>query len=203
MLAVITIGLVLFTFVSFVIGAIGLAKYAFRLGTGPGLMVLLFPPYTFYFAFYKLTHEDKDRPTAMWMFGLLATILLVFVFQHPLSLAARGDWSALEAPKEEAPKPKYVPQPDKPAAPDPTPAPAAPTGDAAAAPVDGQAAPAVDGQAAPAADGQAAPAVAPTGDQAAAPAADGQAAPAAAAPAADAQAAPAAAPAAPAAAPTP
>ena len=181
MLAAITIGLVLITLISFVIGLAGLVRYAFRLGTGTGLLVLLCPPYAFYFAFYKLQHEDKDRPTAMWLFGLFATVLLVFVFWAPLSAAVKGDWSGFTPDEEQGPRKAYVPKPDAPAptpAPTPTPAPAANAADQSpdaapsaapadpAAPADGQpaAAPApTDGQPAAAP----APAAAPTGDQAA------------------------------------
>lgn len=83
-LAVVTILLLGITLVCFVWGTIGLSRYAFRLGTGPGLMVLLLPPYTFYFAFYKLDQESKDRPTALWAFGLIASLLLILVFQAVL-----------------------------------------------------------------------------------------------------------------------
>ncbi len=105
-LAIITLALLGITVACFVIGSIWLSKYAFRLGTGHGLGVLLFPPYAFYFAFYKLEQETKDRPTALWMFGLVASVLLVAIFWAPLSTAARGDISALAAPEEEATKPK-------------------------------------------------------------------------------------------------
>lgn len=196
MLAAITIGLVLITLISFIVGLVGLTRYAARLGTGTALLVLLCPPYAFYFSFYKLQHEDKDRPTAMWLFGLFATILLVFVFWAPLSAAMKGDWSGFTPDPEQEARKAYVPKPDAPA-PTPTPAPtpaaaadqspdaapAAPTDPnaPAAAPADGQpaAAPApAEGQPAAAP----APAAAPTGDQAA-PAAPAPAAPAPAAPA--------------------
>lgn len=83
-LAVITIALLGITLTCFLVGSVWLSKYAFRLGAGPGLGVLLFPPYTFYFAFYKLEQDGKDRPTALWMFGLVATLLLALIFQAVL-----------------------------------------------------------------------------------------------------------------------
>ncbi len=98
-LVIITLALLAVTFASFIYGAIGLSKYAFRLGPGPGIMTLLLPPYTFYFAFYKLNQEGKERPTAMWMFGLLASALLIGIFWVPLSAAATGDLSKLSANK--------------------------------------------------------------------------------------------------------
>lgn len=106
-LAVITLALLGITLISFLIGTVWLAKYAFRMGTGPGLGVLLFPPYTFYFAFYKLNVDAKDRPTALWMFGLVASILLALIFNGPLAAAARGDMGALAAPVVQ-PKKKVV-----------------------------------------------------------------------------------------------
>lgn len=97
LLAVITLALIAFALGFFVYGAIGLSKYAFRLGTGPGLLCLLFPPYTFYFAFFKLEEEGKDFPTAAWLFGILTTALLVGVFWSPLSKVVTGDFESLEA----------------------------------------------------------------------------------------------------------
>jgi hypothetical protein len=97
LLAVITLALIAVALGFFVYGAWGLSKYAFRLGTGPGLLCLLFPPYTFYFAFFKLEEEGKDFPTAAWLFGILTTALLVGVFWSPLSKVATGDFESLEA----------------------------------------------------------------------------------------------------------
>lgn len=97
LLAVITLALIAVALGFFVYGAWGLSKYAFRLGTGSGLLCLLFPPYTFYFAFFKLEEEGKDFPTAAWLFGILTTALLVGVFWSPLSKVATGDFESLEA----------------------------------------------------------------------------------------------------------
>jgi len=168
LLVVITFTLLGITLLSFVAGAAWLSKYAFRLGTGPGIAVLLFPPYTFYFAFYQLRVEEKDRPTALWLFGIVATALLSVIFWAPITAALTGDFSALQPPEPEKqvviPK-KTTPPPTKTEEPK-TEAPkeeAPATGDmgagadaGAGAPADGAAAPA-DGAAAPA-DGAAAPA---------------------------------------------
>ncbi|MGM0558616.1 MAG: hypothetical protein ACQEVA_19680 [Myxococcota bacterium] len=97
LLAVISLALIAFALGFFIYGAIGLSKYAFRLGMGPGLLCLLFPPYTFYFAFFKLEEEGKDFPTAAWLFGILTTALLVGVFWSPLSTVVAGDFASLEA----------------------------------------------------------------------------------------------------------
>ena len=78
-LTVITLTLLGITVASFLVGSIWLAKFAFRLSAGQGIGVLLFPPYTFYFAFYQLDNDAKDRPTALWMFGLVASIFGVFL----------------------------------------------------------------------------------------------------------------------------
>ena len=97
LLVVITLALIAVAVGFFIYGAIGLSKYAFRLGTGPGLLCLLFPPYTFYFAFFKLEEEGKDFPTAAWLFGILTTALLVGVFWAPLSKVVVGDFESLGA----------------------------------------------------------------------------------------------------------
>ena len=135
-LVIITLGLVLITVLCFIAGAIGLSKYAFRLGSGPGMMTLLFPPYTFYFAFYKLDQDGKDRPAALWLFGLVATVLLVAIFWTPLSSAARGDFDALKPPPEAPAHKKYVPKSTPPAKTDTT-TPAPKTTPDATKPADG------------------------------------------------------------------
>ncbi len=84
------------TIVSFLVGAFWLAKYASRLNAGQALAVLLFPPYTFYFAFYKLQVDGKERATSLWMFGLAATLLLGGVFFQPLGVIASGNVSKLD-----------------------------------------------------------------------------------------------------------
>ncbi len=90
LLVAITLGLILIGLASFVYGAIGISKYAFRVGTGHGIAVLLFPPYTFYFAFFKLDEDDKDLPVASWTFGIVVTLLLTFLFSPQLSLVVQG-----------------------------------------------------------------------------------------------------------------
>ncbi len=51
------------TVVSFLVGAFWLSKYASRLSAAQAALVLLVPPYTFYFAFYKLQVEGKEMPS--------------------------------------------------------------------------------------------------------------------------------------------
>jgi hypothetical protein len=83
----------------FAYGAIALSKYAFRLGTGPGLLTLLVPPYTIYFALFKLEEDGKSWPTASWLFGLVVTVLLCIAFYPDLSAVARGDMERFEDPE--------------------------------------------------------------------------------------------------------
>ncbi len=78
---------------AYFVGAFRLAKYGFRLGTGVGLAVILFPPYTFYFAFKKLEIDGKALPTSLCAFGLLCTGLLIFAFFQPLSAMATGNFA--------------------------------------------------------------------------------------------------------------
>ena len=94
----ITVALVVVAVIAYVIGTIKLAKYGFRLGTGTGLAVLLFPPYTFYFAFFKLEQEGKEFPTALWAFGIVTSVLLCVVFWQPLSLVLTGQFDEIERP---------------------------------------------------------------------------------------------------------
>ena len=72
-------------------GAFKLAKFGFRLSTGVGLAVLLFPPYTFYFAFKKLEVDGKGFPTALCAFGIILSALMISAFYPPLSAMATGD----------------------------------------------------------------------------------------------------------------
>jgi hypothetical protein len=198
-MTLVTISLLLLgiTVLCYIAGTIWLSQYAARLGAGPRIMTLLLPPYTFYFAFYKLDQDTKHKPVFLWSFGVVATIIIALIFAEPLGYFFKtGDTTKLD-PDPPGAVVKKPSSPAAPAAPTTPAAPAAPAdGAAPAAPVDG-AAPAapVDG-AAPAApvDG-AAPAAPAAPTDAAAPAAPTGAAPAApAAPAAAAPAAPAAAP---------
>ena len=91
--------LVLIGIGSFIYGAITLSRYGFRLGTGQGLAVLLFPPYTFYFAFFKLREEDTTLETASWVFGIVVTALLTFLFFPPLKLVLQGRFDELSSPE--------------------------------------------------------------------------------------------------------
>lgn len=79
--------------VAYFVGALRLAKYGFRLSTGIGWAVILFPPYTFYFAFKKLEVDGKEFPTALCSFGLILSALLIAAFFQPLSAMAVGDFS--------------------------------------------------------------------------------------------------------------
>ncbi len=94
----ITVFLILIGLGFFAYGAIALSKYAFRLGTGPGLLTLLFPPYTIYFALFKLEEEDKSWPTASWFFGIIVAALLCVTFWPDLSALMRGDMERFEGP---------------------------------------------------------------------------------------------------------
>lgn len=96
LLAAITLGLIGVGLVAFIIGSVLVSKYAFRISTGQGLAVLLFPPYTFYFAFFKLEEEDKSWPVATWLFGLLVTVLLSVVFFPTIEHVANGEWDELK-----------------------------------------------------------------------------------------------------------
>ncbi|QDG50034.1 hypothetical protein FIV42_04555 [Persicimonas caeni] len=94
----ITLFLILIGLGFFAYGAIALSKYAFRMGTGPGLMTLLFPPYTIYFALFKLEEEGKSWPTASWLFGIVVSILLTVAFWPDLSALMSGDMERFEGP---------------------------------------------------------------------------------------------------------
>ena len=78
--------------VAYFVGAYRLAKYGFRLSTGVGLAVLLFPPFTFFFAFKKLEVDGKELPTAMCTFGLVLIGLMLGAFYQPLGAMAVGDF---------------------------------------------------------------------------------------------------------------
>lgn len=95
-LVALTIVLILVGVGAYFYGAVKLAKYGFRLGTGVGLAVIFFPPYTFYFAFKKLEVDGKELPTALCCFGLVLSIGLVIIFWHPLSLTFTGQFEEVE-----------------------------------------------------------------------------------------------------------
>jgi hypothetical protein len=85
---------------SYIWGAYKLSEYAFRINQTKGLLVLLCPPYTFYFAFAELNEAGKETPTASAAFGLLATALLTLIFWTPITLVFTGQMSKLTPPKE-------------------------------------------------------------------------------------------------------
>ena len=84
--------------VSYFFGAFKLARYGFRISTGTGLGVLLCPPYTFYFAFYKLEQDGKEWPTTFWAFGAITTIVLIALFFQPINLVLSGRTDELLKP---------------------------------------------------------------------------------------------------------
>ncbi|MFW5966764.1 MAG: hypothetical protein ACOCV2_04555, partial [Persicimonas sp.] len=96
LLAGLTVLFILIGVAFFVWGAIALSKYAFRLGTGTGLLTLLFPPYTFYFALFKLEEEGKSWPTASWLLGLILTVLLTIAFFPQVKALATGNKAYFE-----------------------------------------------------------------------------------------------------------
>jgi len=100
-LGYLTIIIVIVAFCVSAVGAYGIAKYAFRISTGKGLAVLLLPPYTFYFSFYELQEEGKEKPIALWMWGLVTTLLVAIAFMHPIQLVLQGRAAELNPPTEE------------------------------------------------------------------------------------------------------
>lgn len=94
-LVYITLALITLGVAAFVWGAIALSKYGFRISVPVGLAVLLFPPYTFYFAFYRLEEEGKELPTASWLCGLIVSILLTLLFLPTLQHVFAGEWDQL------------------------------------------------------------------------------------------------------------
>jgi hypothetical protein len=125
-LITITLALILFGIGAYFYGAFRLSKYAFRISGGLGVGVLLFPPLTFYFALWKLEEEGKELPTALCMFGLVTSIVLVGMFWTPLSLFASGQYEAklaeLESGRPNFEAPAVVPQASAPAQPQAAPA---------------------------------------------------------------------------------
>lgn len=98
LLASITVGIIAVGLIAYIAGAILVSKYAFRISTLQGLLVLLLPPYTFYFAFWKLHEDDKSTAVATWAFGFVVTILLSVVFWPMVQALIQGNWAALKAP---------------------------------------------------------------------------------------------------------
>lgn len=92
-------------------GAWKLAQYGFRISTGTGLAVLLFPPFTFMFAM-KLQESGKELPMASWLFGIVSSALLTGIFFQPLTMIASGRMDEIAEEKttkdsiEEKPAPK-------------------------------------------------------------------------------------------------
>lgn len=100
-LGYLTVIIVIVAFLVSAAGAWGIAKYAFRISTGKGLAVLLLPPYTFYFSFYELQEEGKEKPIALWMWGLVTTAVVLVAFFQPLQMVLEGRAAELNPPSEE------------------------------------------------------------------------------------------------------
>jgi hypothetical protein len=122
--------LILVGLVAYGYGAFKLSRYAFRISSGLGIGVMLFPPLALFFGIFQLEEEGKELPTAMCMFGLVNTIVLVTLFWVPLSLAATGQYEArlaeIEAATPNFTTTQVVPSAPSTQAPAPTEAPAAP-----------------------------------------------------------------------------
>lgn len=97
-LVVITFLLMAMGAVAYFMGAWKLSRYASRISGGLGMAVLLLPPVTFWFAFFKLEEEGKEMPTTLWLYGIVTTILLTIVFFDPISMALTGRIDELDAP---------------------------------------------------------------------------------------------------------
>ncbi len=91
-----TIGLVILGLVVCGIGAFGIAKYAFRISSGKGAAVLLIPPYTFYFSFYELQEEGKEAPIALWISGMVVTVIIAAAFWQPINMVFNGQAALLD-----------------------------------------------------------------------------------------------------------
>ena len=92
---VLTLALIVFGLGTYFYGAYRLSKYGFRLSSGIGWAVLLFPPYTFYFAFKKLEVAGKELPTALASFGLVLAIGLTVMFSYDLQMVFTGQLDEL------------------------------------------------------------------------------------------------------------
>ena len=77
-LALVTVSLACFSLV---------VRDAFRLGVGPGVMVLLIPGYNVYFAFAQFHHRRKGLILAGWL-GLLGLAVMLRVVALSLATAA-------------------------------------------------------------------------------------------------------------------
>ena len=123
-LVAILVILLAITIGAYIWGAIGLARYAKRKSIGHAIAVVLIPPYALWFAFYQLHEPAKDRPTFLYLFGLLASALLIALFFQPLQAGVQGDWSQIAAEDiAEEEKPIVVPPVAKTPPPPPPPAP--------------------------------------------------------------------------------
>lgn len=105
LLVIITLALIALGVAAFLWGAVALSRFGFRISVPVGLAVLLFPPYTFYFAFFRLEEEGQELPTASWLGGLIVSVLLGLVFSPTLGHVVNGNWDQLgtaEGPGEVA-----------------------------------------------------------------------------------------------------
>jgi len=104
-LVIITLALIALGVAAFLWGAVALSRFGFRVSVPVGLAVLLFPPYTFYFAFFRLEEEGQELPTASWMGGLIVSVLLALLFSPTLGHVVNGNWDQIrtaEGPGEVA-----------------------------------------------------------------------------------------------------
>lgn len=100
--AIISMGLITAGFVAYIYGTITLSRYAFRVGTGHGLAVLLFPPYTLYFAFWGADERGKELPAAASVFGLFLAAFIAGIFWSPVQLVFQGRFDTLSQRAEAA-----------------------------------------------------------------------------------------------------
>lgn len=95
---IIVFSLLLFSLGCYCYGAYRLSKYAKRVSSSKGMLVLLVPPYTFYFAFSELNEAGKSTPTAFATFGVTAFVVTLIFFGGTVGDVLSGNLAPYKEP---------------------------------------------------------------------------------------------------------
>ncbi|MBH25613.1 MAG: hypothetical protein CMH57_14410 [Myxococcales bacterium] len=94
-------------------GKFWLAYYGFKYNAGIGIGVILIDFVTFWFAFYKLEKEGKEKAATLWLLGTVLIAVMLGGFYPPIMDGLTGKAFAEDYLKPPAPTATATPEPEE------------------------------------------------------------------------------------------